>query len=262
MPPSPGIPAVLSLCIVSNRLTPLLERIVRAVSGWYDEILIGYDGEAGDIPERFLALAGNLRIVPVSWEGYGATKNKLAMQARNPWILSLDSDELPDERLFQSIAGLPLHTLPKENIYTFRRYSFFEGKKIRHGAWGRDRVTRLYNREVTAWNQAAVHEALILQPGAQLLQLDGALLHYTADDYTTFLAKNERYARLSAEKYFQKGKKSSLWKQWFAPAFTFIKEYLFQGGFLDGAAGYKIASINSQYTRWKYAFLKEKYQDS
>ncbi|WP_118976459.1 glycosyltransferase family 2 protein [Taibaiella koreensis] len=261
MPSEQNIPTPVSLCIVSNQLNSLLERIVKAASGWFSEILIGYDGKAEAVPESFLSAAPNLRLVPVSWEGFSATKNKLAALAAYPWILSLDSDELPDDQLFRSIAALPFAGLPKEHIYTFRRLSYFEGKKIVHGAWGRDRVIRLYHRETTAWDNAIVHEALILHPGMKLQLLEGTLLHYTADDYATFLEKNRRYARLSAEKYFQKGKKSPVWKRIGSPLFTFIREYLFLGGFLDGAAGCRVARINMLYTRWKYAYLAEMYQE-
>lgn len=261
MPPDQKIPAPISLCIVSNQLNGLLEKIVKAASGWFSEILIGYDGKASAIPEALLTAAPNLRIVSVQWEGYSTTKNKLAAQARHNWILSLDSDEQPDEQLFRSITALPFAGLPAGRLYAFRRLSFFEGKKIRFGAWGRDRVTRLYNRGATTWDDAIVHEALTLPPGTKPVLLEGVLLHYTADDYATFLEKNRRYARLSAEKYFQRGKQSPLWKRLCSPAFTFLREYVFLGGFLDGAAGCKVARINMLYTRWKYVYLSERYQE-
>lgn len=181
--------------------------------------------------------------------------------ATHSWILSLDSDEMPDETLLNAIAQLPFPTLASNHLYTIKRISFFEGKKIEHGSWGRDRVTRLYNKAYTQWNNAAVHEALEVKQDTDMTMLKGILLHYTADDYDSFLEKNKKYAQLSAEKYFARNKKSPLWKRLFAPSFSFIKEYIFQGGFLDGQAGFKIARINAQYTRWKYVFLKEKYQE-
>lgn len=253
--------APLSLCIVTNRPDDRLEEIICAASGKVAEILIGYDGDPQNLPARLGKYPG-CRIIPLSWEGYGATKNKLAAAAACDWIWSLDSDEVPDDALLTGITGLPLDRLPDNKIFTFKRLSFFEGKKIQHGAWGRDKVRRLYNRRHTRWNNDAVHEALIIHETAVLTLLQGTLLHYTADDYTTFLQKNERYARLSAEKYFEKGKRSPWWKRRCSPAFTFIREYIFQGGFLDGRAGFRIAQINAQYTRWKYAFLRQKYQES
>ena len=253
--------APLSLCIVTNRFDAKLEEIVHACAGVCAEILIGYDGPAANIP-AFFTTTEQVRIIPVQWEGYSITKNKLAGQAVHSWILSLDGDEVPDSRLLNSIAALPYSDTLQHTVYTFKRLSFFEGKKIQHGAWGRDKVLRLYDKGYTQWNHDIVHEALELKPGTNVVLLEGILLHYTADNYDSFLKKNKQYARLSADKYFQRGKKSPAWKRLLSPAFTFIREYLFQAGFLDGAAGLKIARINALYTYWKYVFLKEKYQES
>ena len=254
-------PAPLSLCIVTNRFDPKLEEIIRVCAPVCAEILIGYDGPAGNIPASFQAFP-QVRVLPVQWEGYSITKNKLAAQAGYHWILSLDGDEVPDAQLLKSLATLPYSDALQHNVYTFKRLSFFEGQKILHGAWGRDKVVRLYHKGHTQWNNDVVHEALTLQPGTNLVLLDGILLHYTADNYDAFLKKNKQYARLSADKYFLKGKKSPAWKRLLSPAFTFIREYIFQGGIADGTAGYKIARINALYTYWKYAFLREKYQES
>jgi hypothetical protein len=83
-------------------------------------------------------------------------------------------------------------------------------------------------------------------------------MHFTADDYQAFLKKSERYARLSADKYFEQGKQATLLKRYGSPLFSFVKEYFFQWGFLDGVRGWKIAKCNAIYTFWKYKFLKEK----
>jgi hypothetical protein len=251
----------LSLCIVTNRFDAKLEEIVRACAGVCAELLIGYNGPEENIPALFTEVP-QVRIISLPWEGYSITKNKLAAQAAHSWILSLDGDEVPDHRLLKSIAGLPYSDPWQHTVYAFKRLSFFEGKKIQHGAWGRDKVLRLYHRGYTQWNQDIVHEALELKPGTHVVLLEGMLLHYTADDYVSFLEKNKRYARLSADKYFQQGKNSPAWKRLFSPAFTFLREYLLQGGFLDGKAGLNIARINAMYTYWKYIFLKEKYQES
>lgn len=251
----------LSLCIVTNRFDGKLAEIIRVASGVVAELLIGFDGQPEAIPDSFTG-QDRVRIIPLQWEGYGATKNKLAAQAGFEWILSLDGDEVPDSRLLAAIASLSYPDLDTRTIYALKRLSFFEGKKIRYGAWGRDKVLRLYNRTYTRWNNDIVHEALERQPDTPVVLLEGTLLHYTADTYESFLHKNKHYARLSADKYFQRGKKSPFWKRALSPAFTFVREYIFQGGFLDGVAGYKIARINALYTHWKYAFLKEKYQES
>lgn len=247
----------ISLCIVTNRIDRQLEQLLIVSAPHFHEILIGYNG-----PElnnaNYYAKLYHARIIPVQWEGYGTTKNKLAAMAGNDWICSLDGDEVPDAQLLKEIARLQANEAQAGTIYSFRRVSFFEGRMIRHGAWGRDRVRRIYNRRFTQWQTDPVHETLQSGTTTQTVQLKGKLYHYTADDATAFIEKNRHYALLSAEKYFRKGKKSPLYKRVFSPLFTFIKEYFFQLGFLDGWAGLRIARINALYTYWKYRFLKDK----
>lgn len=248
----------LSVCIVSNRLDKKLEEIIETVHADGIEILIGYDGHT--IPTEFNT-RGHANILPITWQGYSTTKNELAAKAKADWILSLDGDEVPDAELMTELLRLPFEGLAQNQVYSIKRISFFEGKKIMHGAWGRDRVLRLYHKKYTRWDNAIVHESILKKEDTIIKQLSGILHHYTADHYESFLAKSKNYARLSALKYFAAGKKSPYWKMILSPAFTFIKEYIFQGGFLDGGAGIKIARINALYTFWKYYYLRQQYQN-
>lgn len=235
----------------------MLEQIIHVTLPVCNEVLIGYDGSCDEIPEDFTGYK-RVHIKSVNWEGYSATKNKLAGMAGTDWILSLDGDEVPDTKLLKEFLRIG-DKLDNDTIYAFRRISILGNKKIRFGAWGKDKVLRLYNRKYTFWKNDLVHESLEKKDSTKVVLLKGYLYHYTADNYRSFLEKNRKYARLSADKYFEQGKKSKVLKRWFSPAFTFIKEYLFQLGFLDGKAGFQIAWGNALYTYWKYNFLQQKY---
>ncbi|MBS1504282.1 MAG: hypothetical protein JST32_19595 [Bacteroidetes bacterium] len=71
--------------------------------------------------------------------------------------------------------------------------------------------------------------------------------------------KSSTYAKLCAEKYFAIDKKASFMKLWFAPAFHFIKNYIFFLGFLDGREGFEIARTIARHTRLKYRLLDKMY---
>ena len=246
-----------SVCIVTNSLNSVLEQIIHVTLPVCNEVLIGYDGSCDRIPEDFTGYK-RVHIKSVTWEGYSTTKNKLAGAAGTDWILSLDGDEVPDAKLLKEFLRVG-EKLDNDTIYAFRRRSIMGNKKIRFGDWGKDKVLRLYNRKYTHWKNDLVHESLEKKDSTKVVLLKGYLYHYTADNYKSFLEKNRKYARLSADKYFEQGKKSKALKRWFSPAFTFIKEYLFQLGFLDGKAGFQIAWGNALYTYWKYNFLQQKY---
>ena len=68
------------------------------------------------------------------------------------------------------------------------------------------------------------------------------------------------YAYLCAEKYYRQGKKTTFINLFFSPTFTFIKNYFFNLGFLDGWQGFMCAKMSAWYTFLKYTRLKEMQQ--
>src|SRR6185436_10165731 len=116
---------------------------------------------------------------------------------------------------------------------------------------------RIYNRRKVFWDEEAVHEKLFLPEGASVKYVKGFINHYTVRNIKDYSEKMLRYALLNAEKYAANGKRSSAWKVFFAPIFSFIKYYFFKLGFLDGWAGLVCAKMTSYYTFVKYLRLLE-----
>jgi len=142
-------------------------------------------------------------------------------------------------------------------VYSFKRKSFFCNKIIRYGEWGNDKSIRVFNRQHTHWNNAAVHESLELSADTTIIMLPGDLLHYTVSSIADYLEKTGRYAKLSAEKYFSQGKRTNYFKIYVAPVLSFIYYYIFRLGFLDGKEGYLIARTTAKYSYLKYYYLKQ-----
>ena len=147
-------------------------------------------------------------------------------------------------------------------VYSMRFKNFFGDRWVRFGEWGFDKHIRLFNRKHVRWNDAEVHEQLIFPKDVTIRQLNGYILHYTMKDELDYKTKMTNYALLNAEKYFRQGKKPSWLKQWLSPAFSFIQNYIFKLGFLDGKAGLTCANMTARYTFWKYRKLKELSQES
>ena len=85
--------------------------------------------------------------------------------------------------------------------------------------------------------------------------IPGELLHYTMKDMEEYQAKTILYANLSAKKYADQGKKATWIKRYVSPVFSFIQNYLFRLGFLDGKEGLIIAYTSAKYVFLKYKFL-------
>ena len=78
------------------------------------------------------------------------------------------------------------------------------------------------------------------------------------EDYTK---KMMQYACLTAELYYGQKKKQNWFRAYGGPAFTFVKNYVFLLGFLDGSAGFTLAKIISMYTYVKYKRLRRLYKN-
>ncbi len=245
-----------SVVIVCKNAEATIEKSVRSFIPLTTDIVVADTGSTDhtiDILEQL-----PVHLVRLPWQGYGATKNAASRFAKHAWILSVDSDETASSTLVQSIKSLQL---ADENVvYGCKRLSYLGNKAIRFGDWGNDKVIRLFNRNKVTWDDAPVHEKLLLPTNGRCCWIPGVLNHYTAPNITDFNLKQDRYARLMAAKYFAQNKKSGFLKQYFSPLFSFVNGYLFKGGILDGKAGFYIAIANARYTKMKYRFLAELYR--
>jgi glycosyltransferase involved in cell wall biosynthesis len=206
-----------------------------------------------------LARNSGANVFSIDWKSYGFSRNYGALKAKNNWILALDADERISGELALSIRKLKL---PDTNlIYKFYRTNYLNHKRIRFGTLGFETVKRIYNRNYAQWDLTLVHEKLeSLQPSKKLIA--GCICHYGLKNEKDYKSKAVLYAQMSAEKIFAQGKKATLAKRYFSPAFNSIKSYIFQFGFLDGRTGWISAKTIAYYSWLKYFYLNELWQES
>jgi glycosyltransferase involved in cell wall biosynthesis len=243
----------ISVVIICKNEEDEIGRCLRSLLGLTDDTVV-LDNGSTDNTKDIVREAG-ARLIEDSWEGFGKTKNKATRMAKYDWVLNLDADESIDEELKQELLSLPLDD--DKDVFEMKFKNFLGNKYLRFGEWGGDKHIRLFNRDKVSWNEARVHEGLMLPPDVQVRKLKGYVLHYTVKNEAEFADKMQRYAFLNAEKYAEQGKKSSWINVYGAPLFSFVKYYIFKLGFLDGRAGYVCAKMNSYYTFIKYARLLE-----
>lgn len=243
----------LSIVIICRNGSSRLAETLLSVQGIGNEIILYDSGSTDDSIE--IAELFNVTIKHGSWEGYGRNRYKASRLAKYDWILMLDTDEVLDNELREAILKIDLGN---ENlVYNFRYKNFYGNKHLRYGEWGNDSHIRMANRKTVSIDQEIVHEKLFLQPGLHILTLNGFIHHYTVKDSIDHARKAMEYAKLSAEKYLNQGKHSSIIKMYCSPLFSFIQNYLFKMGFRDGWMGFVCAAMTSWYTFLKYANLKE-----
>lgn len=213
-----------------------------------DEILIVDSGSV----DRTIELAQNLgvRVIEAGWLGYAAQKNWAAEQAANDWILSLDADEALSEALEAEIWALK-KSGPKYDAYTMPRLARYLGKWILHSGWYPDRKVRLYRRGKAKWVGEFVHESVRAE--GRVGHLQSNLLHFTCDSLSEHLKTLDRYTTLAAQEIAARRIRVPLHRLVIDPAWTFLKSYVVQRGFLDGFEGLVIAYMAAFYTFLKYS---------
>lgn len=242
----------LSIVIVCKNGAKVIGETIKSFAGLTDDILI-YDNGSIDGTQEIVRQSG-AKLIEGSWEGFGRTKNKANEMAKYDWILSLDADEAIDGELKRNLLQLDLGDDKK--VYEFKFKNFLGNTWLRFGEWGNDKHIRLFNRQKIKWDDAEVHESLLIPTDAKKIPVTGYVLHKTAASIKEYEEKMKNYAVLNAMKYFKQEKKAGSFKSYFSAIFSFIKNFFFKLGFLDGPTGFHCARINAAYTFLKYKELK------
>ena len=241
-----------SIVIITKNEAGVISRCINSAKLISDDVVIVDSGSTDDTLD--IAATCGCHIIERPWDGYGANKNKGIEMAKYDWILSLDADEVPDEGLIKSLHTLKLDK--PETVYDIKFRSYFGNKPVHFGSWGRDHHIRLFNRKLVRWSETMVHETLVLNPDIQVKKINtGHIHHYSVKDLNEHESKSNYYAKLSAKKYFNSGKRVSSIKLYISPVFGFFKNYILYLGFLDGRAGWDIAKTSVKNTRLKYQLL-------
>ncbi len=213
-----------------------------------DEIIVLDSGSS----DRTLEVANKLgaRVIERAWVNYAQQKNTAAELASNDWILSIDADEALSETLDGEILNIKKHG-PACDAYTMPRLAQYLGRWILHSGWYPDRKVRLYNRRKARWAGDFVHESVRVD--GRVGHLEANLLHFTCESLSEHLKTMDRYTTLAAEEIVARRMKIPPSRIFLDPAWTFVRTYLVQRGFLDGMEGLAIAHMAALYTFLKYA---------
>jgi hypothetical protein len=136
--------------------------------------------------------------------------------------------------------------------YWIPRKNHFLGRWIEHGGFWPDPKLRLFRRGAGTFENRAVHEDIQLNGPTSSLQ--GSLLHHSYPTLADYIDHMNRYSSLGAEMAVAKGQQGfSLFNIVLRPLATFIYNYFFRLGFLDGREGLLLHLYHAVYVSWKYA---------
>ncbi|NOT33972.1 MAG: glycosyltransferase family 2 protein [Candidatus Eisenbacteria bacterium] len=212
----------------ASRLAVLLPRLDFA-----SEVVVVVDSASRDDTSRVASAAG-ARVFERALEGFGAQRQFALARCREPWVLWLDADEVPDEA---ALAAIRTAVRSPGEVRGFRllRRGWFMGRRMRFCGWQDERITRLFRREGASFDDAPVHERLRLE-GPQR-DLDGVLEHHSYESFEVCRTKLVDYARRGAESARRRGRRAAAPDLVLRPLGRFVRQYVLQLGVLDGGHG-------------------------
>ena len=194
------------------------------------------------------------RLFEEPWKGFAQQKNSGIGHAIGDWVLSLDADEEVSPELAREIQAL-LASSPEYNAYRIPRLNHFLGRPLKHGGYWPDPKLRLFRRGAARFEDRPVHETM--QADCAVGQLKGVLLHRCYPTLEEYIEHMNRYSSAGAEMLVKAGRTSRsfpafLWNALMNPAATFVYNYIFRLGFLDGREGLLQHLNHSFYIHWKF----------
>lgn len=246
----------LSLAIITYNEEENIVRLLDSLTDTVDEIIIVDSFSTDRTKEICTQKYPQVRFSEKKFNGYGEQKNHALTLCSHEWVLFLDADEVPDEDMKRSITEIVSSERAEFNVYKARFNNHLGVHLIRFGGWGNVCRERLFRKKYARYSDDKVHEFLITNQKAGLLE--GKLNHYTYKSIHHHVSKINKYSDMMAEKMYERGKKINRFKIIVSPIFEFIKVFIFKRGFLDGFPGFYIAKTMSYYTFLKYIKLREK----
>ena len=277
----------LSVVIITHNeeanIARTLASVAALVRDGHGEVIVVDSGSTDRTVE--IARSHGAKVFVEEWMGYAAQKNSAIAKAAGDWILSLDADEELDaesqKALAETIESLQLvanfqkqaevqplttedaraHAEPHigtkataefAGLWIPRKNEFL-GRWIKHGGFWPDPKLRFFRRGAGTFEDRPVHETLHVEGHTGRIQ-HGALLHHCYPTLSDYIAHMNHYSSLGAEMAVAQGRRRfGVIDIVLRPLSTFLYNYFFRLGFLDGREGLLLHLNHAVYVSWKYA---------
>ena len=241
----------LSVVIIAKNEEKNIRRCLESVA-WASEIVIVDSGSTDRTTEIAREYGANVFDRP--WNGYGAAKKEAVNRAAGDWILSIDADEEVSPELKDEIQQILSGDLPHAG-YFINRKTMFLGRWIKHCGWYPDYILRLFRKSKGDFNDAVVHEKVVVEGDTGYLKSD--LLHYSYPSLEDYFRKFSWYTTLGAEEAARRGVKAGWFDIVVKPVLSFVSHYVLRQGFRDGLEGFMVSVLSSISVMVKYAKVRE-----
>jgi glycosyltransferase involved in cell wall biosynthesis len=258
-------PSLSVIVIVNNESANILECL--ASVSFADQFVVVDSGSTDNTVELAKSVGAQV-LLTTDWPGFGMQKNRALDLATGDWVFSIDADERVTPELAEQIktainleANSATHSDIKNDskgnqvaAYEIPRLTQFCGQWIRHCGWTPDLVLRLFKRGSARFSNDLVHERIVQSQGT-CGKLTTPMLHFSYPTPASYWRKLDQYSQAWAQQKFTEGKRTSMLRAALSGMVAFVRSYIFRLGFLDGALGFAVCTMQAQSAFGKYFTL-------
>lgn len=230
----------LSATIITLNEAHNLDRCLLSLKKFVDEIVVIDSGSSDDtvrIAKKFGA-----KVFVRTFTNFAEQKNYAMTETSGDWVLSVDGDEeITDELRLEIKEAIENE---KYDGYLIGRRNFILGGEIKFSRWSPDRHVWLWRKEKGKW-VGRVHEEVEVMGKVGLLK--HSKIHYQDKMIEEFIAKNNRYSTLEAERLFDQGRRFSWGRMIYESSFEWFIRYVYKMGFRDGWRGLVLAKLMADF---------------
>ncbi len=261
-PASPAEPSAgPRISVVVNTLNEEknLPYALRSVRQWADEIVV-VDMQSKD---RTIEIARDFgaRVYAHRREGCVEPARAYAVsQARGPWILLLDADEIVPRPL--SLRLREIAASNEADVALLPKVNYLLGAPLAHTGWGPGQYLHpLFFKLGFVEMSGKIHNFAAVSRSARVLRLrhdgDNAIIHFNYLDCSHFLEKLNRYTTVEAEQAAARGARPSAARAIYLAGRELARLYVRHGGYRDGWRGFYLSCFMASYRIAAQAKLQE-----
>jgi glycosyltransferase involved in cell wall biosynthesis len=247
----------LSSYILTKNSEKYLETILRKIGCIVDEIVIVDSGSTDRTKEIALTFK-NVKWIYRCFDDFKSQRNFAAQHCTYPYVLFLDSDEIPNDAFINSLKTIKAKGF-EHDAYAVARKWIVLGKEIHclYPIKSPDFPIRVINKQCVNFGEKSnqVHETPVGYKSK--LIVEGELLHYTFHSKEELYRKLEHYTQIAALDLLKRHKSVNVLKIIFNPLSAFFKWFIIKGGYKDGRVGFILAKYAYLYTLQKYLKAKK-----
>lgn len=209
-----------------------------------DERLVLVDTATTD-RTREVGRLGGARVEERAFDNFAAQRDAALHLATGDWVLFVDADERVSAALREEVLTTIQRPLGRRGFW-IPRHNYLMGHVVRHAGWFPDYQLRLLERCAAHFDPTRpVHElALVDGPIGHLRE---PLIHFNYASLREFIAKQERYCPLEAQRWLAVYGPPRMRALLGQPAREFWRRYVTLQGYRDGRLGLMLSVLLAYY---------------